>query len=170
MRPATSPARKSGLTAASRCCGDNCAEDTKVCYHRLMHILHITPYYAPAYAFGGVVRAVEGMARALVERGHSVTVLTTDALSPRQRCDGHEELRDGVKVVRVPNLLPRSTLNLSTPRRMAHIARTLIAQADAVHCHEFRTVENLLVTPAARALGKPLLLSPHGTLPLEPGR
>ena len=32
-----------------------------------MRILHLTPYYAPAYAFGGVVRSVEGMARALAE-------------------------------------------------------------------------------------------------------
>ena len=50
-----------------------------------MNILHLSPYYAPAYAFGGVVRAVEGMATALAARGHGVTVLTTDALDPRHR-------------------------------------------------------------------------------------
>ena len=31
-----------------------------------MHVVHVTPYYAPAYAFGGVARAVEGLARAQV--------------------------------------------------------------------------------------------------------
>ncbi|MEP6987195.1 MAG: glycosyltransferase family 4 protein, partial [Chloroflexota bacterium] len=34
----------------------------------------------------------------------------------------------------------------------------------------FRTVENLLVTPIAARLGKPLILSPHGTLALDTGR
>lgn len=134
-----------------------------------MNLLHVTPYYAPAYPFGGVVRAVEGMARALVERGHSVTILTTDALSPGRRFAGApDETRDGVRVVRAANWLPRGTLNLSTPRGMGAAARPLIENADAIHCHEFRTVENLLVTPHARA--KPLLLSPHGTLTLATGR
>jgi glycosyltransferase involved in cell wall biosynthesis len=39
-----------------------------------------------------------------------------------------------------------------------------------IHCHEFRTLENLLVTPVAAALNKPLVLSPHGTLTHETGR
>src|SRR5262249_8010778 len=46
----------------------------------------------------------------------------------------------------------------------------LLPTVDIVHAHEFRTVENLLVTPPAVRLGKPLILSPHGTLPLDTGR
>jgi glycosyltransferase involved in cell wall biosynthesis len=138
-----------------------------------MNILHITPYYAPAYAFGGVVRSVEGMARALARRGHHVTILTTDALDQQARIsDPLEEIQDDVRVIRVPNLSPRlrGKLNLSTPAGMKQIAETLIPGMDVVHCHEFRTVENLLVTPVATALNKPLLLSPHGTLALDTGR
>jgi len=138
-----------------------------------MNILHVTPYYAPAYAFGGVVRSVEGMARALVRRGHTVTILTTDALDQSSRIDNPlDELCDGVHIVRVPNLSPwlRGRLNLSTPAGMNKIAQILIPGMDVVHCHEFRTVENLLVTPVAAALRKPLALSPHGTLTAETGR
>ena len=135
-----------------------------------MNILHVTPYFAPAYAFGGVVRAAEGLTHALARRGHRVTVLTTDALARGQRLPAREETLGGVRVVRVPNLIPRGSFNLSTPRGMGSAARPLIAEADVVHCHEFRTVENLIVTPIAEALGKPLLLSPHGTLTLETGR
>lgn len=138
-----------------------------------MRILHLAPYYAPAYAFGGVVRSVEGMARALARRGHAVTVLTTDALSLDARCDEPpDEWRDGVRVVRAPNLFPRLRrwANLSTPNRMKRLAESLLPQVDIVHCHEFRTVENLLVTPAARRLGRPLVLSPHGTLTYATGR
>jgi glycosyltransferase involved in cell wall biosynthesis len=138
-----------------------------------MNILHVTPYYAPAYAFGGVVRSVEGMARALARRGHHVTILTTDALDQQSRIPiSPDENRDDVQVVRVANLSPRlrGSLNLSTPVGMKKIAETLIPGIDVVHCHEFRTVENLLVTPVAAGLNKPLLLSPHGTLALDTGR
>ena len=138
-----------------------------------MRILHLTPYYAPAYAFGGVVRSVEGMARAQARRGHTVSVLTTDALDQQSRYIGDlDSLQDGVQVMRAPNVLPsmRGRYNLSTPNTMAKCAVDLLPQVDVVHCHEFRTVENLLVTPIAAKLGKPLILSPHGTLALYTGR
>lgn len=138
-----------------------------------MNILHLTPYYAPAYAFGGVVRSVEGMARVLARRGHHVTVLTTDALDQHSRGDNpNDEIIDGVRVLRIPNLSPRlrGRFNLSTPQGMKALGRSLLPEMDVVHCHEFRTVENLLVTPDAAALGKPLVLSPHGTLAQSTGR
>ncbi len=138
-----------------------------------MKIVHLTPYYAPAYAFGGVTRAVEGLARSLVARGHSVTVLTTDALSQSERFHGAlDAVQDGVRVVRVPNrsVWLRGRLNLSTPLSMGRAARDLLADADVLHVHEFRTVENLIVTPIAAPVGVPVVLSPHGTLNLATGR
>lgn len=138
-----------------------------------MHILHLSPYYKPAYAFGGVARAVEGMAGALVERGHQVTVLTTDALDQTTRYRGAaDEMADGVRVLRCPNAAPwlRGKLNLSTPRSMKNTAALILPQVDVLHIHEFRSAENLLVAPAAQALGKPIVLSPHGTLALGAGR
>lgn len=138
-----------------------------------MHILHLTPYYAPAYAFGGVVRSCEGMARALARRGHTVTVLTTDAFDQTQRYSHSlDEIMDGVRVVRARNASPwlRGRANLSSPLAMKKIAMDILDSVEVVHCHEFRTMENLLVTPLAAALGKPLVLSPHGTLTYETGR
>ena len=138
-----------------------------------MHILHVTPYYSPAYAFGGVVRAVEGMANSLVARGHQVTILTTDALDQQSRYVGaNDEIIDGVRVMRRPNVSHhlRGKLNLSTPRSMKKTAEAIMPDVDVVHVHEFRTVENLLVTPIAHSLNKPIVLSPHGTLNLSTGR
>jgi len=138
-----------------------------------MHILHLTPYYAPAYAFGGVVRSCVGMARALARRGHTVTILTSDALDQTQRLYAPgDEILDGVRVMRGRNVSPwlRGWANLSTPFAMKTLARDLLPTVDVVHCHEFRTLENLLVTPVAAALGKPLVLSPHGTLSRATGR
>ena len=138
-----------------------------------MRILHLTPYYRPAYAFGGVVRAVEGLATALVQRGHEVTVITTDALDQATRHDGPtDEMVDGVRVLRRPNVSTRlrGRYNLSTPRSMKKTAESLMPGVDVLHIHEFRTVENLLVTPVAGSLGVPIVLSPHGTLTHATGR
>ena len=138
-----------------------------------MRILHLTPYYKPAYAFGGVVRSVEGMATALVQRGHEVTVLTTDALDQQgRRITAPEETIDGVLVLRRPNVLPglRGRLNLSTPRSMKKTAEAILPAIDVLHAQEFRTLENLLVTPVAQRLDMPIVLSPHGTLNLNTGR
>ncbi|GAB5492912.1 MAG: glycosyltransferase [Phototrophicaceae bacterium] len=137
-----------------------------------MHILHVTPYYAPAYSFGGVVRMVEGVAQAQLAQGHRVTVLTTNALSLKQAYTGDlDTVQDGVRVIRCPNLIyPLRAYNLDTPFSMSKQAKALMPDIDIVHLHEFRTVENLLVTPIAKTYHKPVILSPHGTLTYNTGR
>lgn len=139
-----------------------------------MRILHVTPYYAPAWAFGGVCRAVAGLAGAQVRAGHTVFVLTTDALSPRERIRRAREVLDGVQVMRRPNLAPvlRRVLNLSTPAGFGRALARLAGSCDlsVIHCHELRTSETLLAARAGAARAIPLVLSPHGTLPLGTGR
>ena len=43
-----------------------------------MKILHVVPTYLPAWRHGGPVVAVHGLAKSLVERGHDVSVFTTN--------------------------------------------------------------------------------------------
>ncbi|GAB1422064.1 glycosyltransferase [Anaerolineales bacterium] len=138
-----------------------------------MHIIHITPYYTPAYAFGGVVRACEGMTQALAQQGHQVTVITSDSLNSGQRLQGPlEENIHGVQVLRVPNYAPwlRGKFNLSSPKGLRAQAAKHLDQADIVHVHEYRTLENLLLIPEIRKRHIPIVLSPHGTLNTSTGR
>lgn len=138
-----------------------------------MKIIHLTPYYAPAYAFGGVVRAVEGLAQALHQRSHQVTVLTTDAYDQQRRYDGpSQETLDGVDVLRARNALTwlRGRFNLATPIGLHWLAEQVLSDADVLHVHEWRTVENLRVLPVAAKLGVPVVMSPHGTLGYATGR
>jgi glycosyltransferase involved in cell wall biosynthesis len=130
-----------------------------------LHILHITPYYAPAWAFGGVVSAVTGLASAQAAQGHHVTVLTTDALDQQRRTAVLNESIQGVEVVRCRNRWPlvRGRLNFSSPAGLRDAFRALTA--DVVHTHELRTTENLLIDHR-----HPVVLSPHGTLPYATGR
>ena len=138
-----------------------------------MHILQLTPYYAPAYAFGGVVRAVEGLAAALAGRGHRITILTTDALDQQRRYAGpRAEAQGGIRILRCRNASTwlRGKLNLSTPRDLRQAARAILPEVDVLHLHELRTAENMLVAPIAQELRVPIALSPHGTLNLHTGR
>jgi len=132
-----------------------------------LHILHVSPYYAPAFAYGGVVSAVTGLATAQAECGHRVTVLTTDALTRSQRNPVPRETIAGVEVIRCRNVssLLRARLNLSFPRGFRAVFAELARRADVVHVHELRTVENVLIDHA-----RPIILSAHGTLSYETGR
>jgi glycosyltransferase involved in cell wall biosynthesis len=138
-----------------------------------VNILHVTPYYAPAWAYGGVVRAVSGLARAQARAGHTVVVLTTDALDGRHRSRAGAETVDGVRVIRVRNRSNRlrRALNVSTPVGLEQTARRLVADhaIQLVHCHEVRALEALAVARMAdRSVA--VVVSPHGTLSLETGR
>lgn len=137
-----------------------------------MHILQITPYYVPAYAFGGVVRVVEGLSQALLARGHSITVLTTDAFT-REEPLHHpaEEWLDGVRVLRCRNwFYPLRRVNVSTPFGMPSTLQQLLPTVDVVHLHEFRTMESLFAAQAVAKFAVPVVLSPHGTLTRTTGR
>lgn len=144
-----------------------------------MKIVHLTPYYAPAYAFGGVVRAVEALAQAQAARGHAVTVVTTDAGvktdagATAERLQGERDPGPGtVQVLRARNRSAwlRGHANLGTPMGLGAHMRAALAGADVLHAHEFRTLENLIALPAAARAGVPIVLSPHGTLDPTTGR
>ncbi len=139
-----------------------------------MNILHVTPYYAPAWAWGGVVTAVTGLSRAQARAGHHVTVLTTDTLGPWRRGPAGASTIAGVEVwrARTCGVATRARLNLSWPRSFAAAARRLIERgaSEVVHCHELRTVETVIAARIAARAGVPAVLSPHGTLSHETGR
>jgi glycosyltransferase involved in cell wall biosynthesis len=138
-----------------------------------MNVLHVAPYFAPAWAFGGVPRAGTDLARAQLAAGHSVRVLTTDALTRSSRLPSGDAVVDDVAVTRVPNRIPaaRATFNLSTPCGFAREFRRLnnIRPIEIVHCHELRTVENLAAASTAPD-ELPFVVSPHGTVTYETGR
>jgi glycogen synthase len=45
-----------------------------------LKILQVTPFYYPAWAYGGAPRVVYELSGSLAKRGHDVTVYTTDVL------------------------------------------------------------------------------------------
>ncbi len=125
-----------------------------------MRILLALTYYRPHYS--GLTIYAEREARALVSRGHQVTILTSrfdDDLSPY-------EFYDGVEVIR-----PKVWLRVSKGVLMPGIllwAWRLVRQADVVHLH-VPQLDAALIAILARMLGKPVILTYHCDLVLPKG-
>src|SRR4051812_46661537 len=77
-----------------------------MCHCRaLVRILHVTPYFADAWAYGGIPRLAHSLARGLARRGHEVTVCTTDACDDASRlAPPFSRMSDGVAVLIFPNV------------------------------------------------------------------
>lgn len=131
-----------------------------------MRIVHVTPYYPPAWDYGGPVRVAQALCEGLAARGHTLTVVTTDARDAKGRAGPAEETLGGVRVIRVPNLSNglawrRVFLPLGAGSRLGEALR----EADVAHLHEARSLLNLLALPALRRIGVPYVLTAHGSLP-----
>jgi glycosyltransferase involved in cell wall biosynthesis len=136
-----------------------------------LRILQVTPYFPPAWGYGGPPRVMWAYAAGLAGRSHEVTVFTTDVLDGDQRARPLRETMDGVEVRRFPNLSNGLAWRRKKylPRRLL---RTLLAEIetyDAVHATDARTFLTASTYLASRRRGVPLCLSAHGSLPGSSG-
>ena len=132
-----------------------------------MHILHVTPYFPPTWAYGGIPRIVDGLSRAQAAAGQTVTVLTTDALDAHGRTGrparwthtGHVQVRT------VPNLSNRLAYShqLFLPALTPATLRDL-DDVDIVHLHGHRHLLNNIAVAFARRRRRPYVLTANGTL------
>ena len=136
-----------------------------------MRILHIIPYFYPAWAYGGTCRAAWELARALVRKQQQVVVYTTDALDAHARAKLPLEVVDGVEIHRVRNLSNylawrRAFLPLGFGRQL----RAALSHVDVAHLHEFRSYQNSVALSLMEKLGVPFVLTAQGGLPRIMGR
>jgi len=137
-----------------------------------MKILQVIPYFPPATAFGGPPQATYLVSRKLAKRGHEVTVYTTDAKDLRTRIwDGKapwiEREVDGFRVVYFRNLsmLTVKMFKLFLTPALPARAQEEVKEFDIVHLHEFRTLQNAVVSRIARQYGVPYMLQARGSAP-----
>src|SRR4029079_7092920 len=99
-----------------------------------MKILHVTPFFAPAWAYGGMARSSAALCRALARRGHEVTVVTA-LLDPDMPMD---ETRDGVRVRRFRGPGPLKSLLVPWPWGLRAYLRREARSFDLAHLHGHR--------------------------------
>jgi glycosyltransferase involved in cell wall biosynthesis len=127
-----------------------------------MRLLHVAPFFEPDWGRGGMARASAGLTRALAERGHHVTVVTT-----RPPGTPAEETRDELRVIRwsVPAWLERRLFPWAPG--MAPRLRALAREADVGHIHGHRSGLAATAARAFAAAAVPFVLQPHGTYPIH---
>ena len=127
-----------------------------------MRVLHVTPYFAPAFRYGGPPRSILGLCRGLVAAGVDVEVFTTTA-------NGDEPLPAAPEGV-VYEDVPVRYFPLAWPQRywrasgLRSTLRTAAATADLIHVHGLWNMTSWAGVAAARSVGKPHVISPRGML------
>jgi glycosyltransferase involved in cell wall biosynthesis len=128
-----------------------------------MRILHVPPSYLPATRYGGPIRSVHGLCRALARRGHDVHVFTTSVDGPGDSPVplGVPVDREGVRVWYFRSPLLR---RLYWSPGLGRALRAQVASFDIAHIHSVFLWPTLAACRAARAAGVPYVLAPRGML------
>lgn len=128
---------------------------------RPLRIAHVTGSFSPATYHGGPIASLHGLCRALSSTGTEVRVLTTNANGPaRIEVPLDEEVPLDGMVVRYVHTITDRPFAPALLRRLP----ALVRWADVVHItgvYEHHTVPALV---ACRALERPVVWSPRGSL------
>jgi glycosyltransferase involved in cell wall biosynthesis len=136
-----------------------------------LRILQVTPYFAPAWAYGGPPRVMWEYASGLVERGHEVDVFTTDVLDGSVRARPARETLSGVRVRRFPNLSNDLAWRTKKylPRGLLSALLRSASRYDVLHVTDTRTYVAASALAATTARRRPLVVSAFGSLPRSQG-
>lgn len=128
-----------------------------------MRVLHVTPYFAPAFRYGGPPRSILGLCKGLARAGVAVEVLTTtaDGTSDLPASPPEGDVFDGVAVRYLPRAFPR---RLFGARGLGVALEAAISRADVVHVHGLWTIPGWAAGRRALGAGVPLVVSPRGML------
>jgi len=146
---------------------DECAVAAPAAKHgRRLRILQVVPTYFPAVRYGGPIRSVHGLGRALVERGHEVHVFTSSMDGPKNLDVplAMPVLIDGVHVhYFAVNWLRR----LCWCPALADALQHHVESFDVVHLHSVFLWPTWAAARIAERAAVPYVISPRGMLGVE---
>jgi glycosyltransferase involved in cell wall biosynthesis len=128
-----------------------------------LSLLHVIPTYLPATRYGGPIRTVHALCRALAAQGHDIHVFTTNVDGPDDSDVplGTPVNLEGVKVTYFPS---RTLRRLYWSRPMGQALFGGMATYDLVHIHSIYLWPTWTAGRAARRHDVPYVLSPRGML------
>lgn len=128
-----------------------------------LRLLHVVPTYLPAVRYGGPIRSVHALCRALAANGNEVHVFTTNVDGPFDSDVplGRPVDVDGVKVTYFPSRFLR---RLYWSPAMGRALSSSVADFDILHVHAMFLWPTWASARAARRNSIPYVLSPRGML------
>lgn len=115
------------------------------------------------------MEVVRALARILIERGHEVTIYSTDAFAGGSKSKTKKGviIENGIKIYYFNdlsyNIAPNHHLFFS-PSMLA-VAKKDIRDFDIIHLQDYRNFHNIIVHHYATKFNVPYILQPHGSLP-----
>lgn len=130
-----------------------------------MKLLIVTPYFAPAWGYGGPPKLLWEFAKAMVDRGHQVTIATTDALDRHRIKSGRQDV-DDLTIYRFRNLSNRLAWRqkIFLPIGLRNFLVKTVNQYDFVFCSDLRHLLNIFTFEACRTHHTPFGLAAFGEL------
>lgn len=131
-----------------------------------MKILHVISSFPPAYAYGGALKTAYEISRHLVNRGHEVTVYTTDVLDSwsRFKYEKNPIWLDGIKICYFRNINNGLAYkNFPIAPNMAVALDKNVKKFDLIHLHEYRSFQAYVTWKYAKKYDIPYLIQPHGS-------
>ena len=132
-----------------------------------MNILHVVPSFAPCFTHGGVVNASYQIAKKQVEKGHNVTVYTTDNCNERLKFENNYNVDvEGIKVFYFKNLSNsfKNKLTIDTPITLINYLKKTMRNFDIIHIHEHRHSLAVATHRYAKKNNIPYILQAHGSV------
>ncbi len=128
-----------------------------------MKILHITPFFEPAWHLGGVVHSISHLCRGLVQQGHEVTVFSTDSGGNRRLPVPNNQPVD-VGGIKVYYFKTDFSFKYCYSRDLREACHRLMKDFEIVHLTSFWCYPGIPAANNARKKGIPYVLSVKGTL------
>lgn len=128
-----------------------------------MRILHVVPSYIPARRYGGPVKSVHGLCKALAKIGNEVHVFTTDVDGP-QRLEVPLCVPVDMDGVQVSYFASDWMRRLYWSPKMARALHKQVPGFDVVHLHSIFLWPTTVAARIARKFRIPYVLAPRGML------
>ncbi len=128
-----------------------------------MNILQVSAHLLTKLFGGEPAKEIYGLSKALGERGHKVTIYTTDVFNKSRKIKSRTETINmhGVKVFEFKSLSSKFAIPLSMIPTMVKQTVTF----DIIHLHQYPTFLNIVAHHYAQKYHIPYVLQAHGSLP-----
>lgn len=132
-----------------------------------MRILHVTPWYEPAWSSGGTAVSVSNICRGLVKLGADVCVLTTtdkgagEVLSKQSFSDDLGGVKIYYSACGLPGISVRQgALSIDLCKNIVK----MVPKFDLVHVHSTRHIYGVVAALTCVRAKVPYVITPHGSL------
>ncbi len=131
-----------------------------------LKILYLLQFFVPAWRFGGVVQLAYNIAKGMAQKGHEVTVFSTDAFEPGRRIEEKRNVIEGIEVFYFKNISNylASKHRIIQPKSLKKKLKNQIQDYDVVHLLDIYSISTFWAYKQSRKWNIPLFITTSGVL------